>query len=166
MGSATPTRRLPKRSANRTFSISVTTRTPWGITTPSWRAGNKPSMAPDLGGALASAMTDALPKPLAGRDSAVQYGMALLTVVLVAAPLIPVLYQSLLDRALYDAGQQFTLANFGRLFQTDGCALVFWNTAVFGTLPAVISQPRGARAAVLFGRPDMPAARLFGELFL
>src|SRR3979490_1733232 len=127
MGSAPPTRRLAKRSANRTFSTSVTTRTPCGITTPSWRAGNKPSMSPDSGGALTSAMPDALPKPLPGRDIAVQYGMALLTVVLVAAPLIPVLYQSLLDRALYDTGQQFTLRNFGRLFQTHGFGLVVWH---------------------------------------
>ena len=107
-----------------------------------------------------------MPKPLPGRDTAVQYGMALLTVVLVAAPLIPVLYQSLLDRALYDAGQQFTLGNFGRLFRTDGFGLVIWNTIVFATLTTVISQTLGTLAAVLFGRTDMPAARLFGELFL
>src|SRR3977135_3338926 len=139
MGSATPTRRLPKRSANRTFSISVTTRTPSGITTPSWRAGNKPSMSPDPGGALASGMADALPKPLPGRDTAVQYGMALLTVILVAAPLIPVLYQSLLDRALYDAGPQFTLRNFGRLFQTDGFGLAIWHSGGFATAPPAIA---------------------------
>ena len=123
-------------------------------------------MSPDSGGALASAVADALPKPLPGRDTAVQYGMALLTVILVAAPLIPVLYQSLLDRALYDAGQQFTLGNFGRLFQTSGFGLVIWNTVVFATLTTVISQTLGTLAAVLFGRTDMPAARLFGELFL
>src|SRR4030081_2219195 len=92
--------------------------------------------------------------------------MALLTVILVAAPLIPVLYQSLLDRALYDAGQQFTLGNFVRLFQTKGLGLVIWDTVVFATLTTVISQTLGTLAAVLLGRPDMPAARLFGELFL
>ncbi|WP_204306975.1 hypothetical protein, partial [Klebsiella aerogenes] len=57
------------------------------------------------------AALDALPKPRAGRDTTIQYGLALLTVVLVAAPLLPVLYQSLLDRALYDPGQSYTLAN-------------------------------------------------------
>src|SRR2546430_2578920 len=100
MGSATPIRRLPKRSANRIFAISATTRTHCGTTTPSWRAGNKLSMSPDPGGARTAAIADALPTPLPGLDTAVQYGMALLTVVLVAAPLIPALYQSLLDRAL------------------------------------------------------------------
>ncbi|MFX7739701.1 hypothetical protein ABTJ99_20000, partial [Acinetobacter baumannii] len=72
------------------------------------------------------AMPDALPKPRAGRDTAIQYGLALLTIVLVAAPLLPVLYQSLLDRALYDSGQSFTLSNFGRLFQAEGFGLVIW----------------------------------------
>ena len=57
-------------------------------------------MSPDPGGAQTAVIADALPTPLPGRDTSVQYGMALLTVVLVAAPLIPVLYQSLLDRAL------------------------------------------------------------------
>ena len=107
-----------------------------------------------------------MPKPLPGRDTVIQYGMALLTIVLIAAPLLPVLYQSFLDRALYDFGQQLTLGNFGRLLRTDGFALVIWNTFVFATLTTVISQTLGTLAAVLFGRTDMPFARLFGELFL
>ncbi|MBN8942207.1 MAG: iron ABC transporter permease [Rhizobiales bacterium] len=112
------------------------------------------------------ASPDALPKPRAGRDTTIQYGLALLTVILVAAPLLPVLYQSLLDRALYDPGQSFTLANFGRLFGTPGFGLVIWNTFVFAGLTTLISQTLGTLAAVLFGRTDMPGARIFGELFL
>ncbi|WP_163317544.1 sugar ABC transporter permease, partial [Enterobacter hormaechei] len=76
-------------------------------------------------------------------------------VVLVAAPLLPVLYQSLLDRALYDPGQSYTLANFGRLFGTPGFGLVIWNTFVFAGLTTLISQTLGTLAAVLFGRTDM-----------
>lgn len=91
-------------------------------------------MSLDASSALGSSAVDALPKPLPGRDTVIQYGMALLTVVLIAAPLLPVLYQSFLDRALYDSGQQLTLGNFGRLLRTDGFALVIWNTFVFATL--------------------------------
>ncbi|CUU18242.1 iron ABC transporter permease [Bradyrhizobium barranii] len=123
-------------------------------------------MSLDASSALGSSVADALPKPLPGRDTVIQYGMALLTIVLIAAPLLPVLYQSFLDRALYDSGQQLTLGNFGRLLRTDGFALVIWNTFVFATLTTVISQTLGTLAAVLFGRTDMPFARLFGELFL
>lgn len=115
---------------------------------------------------LAAAAPAELPKPHLGRDGAIQYGVALLTLVLVAAPLLPVLYQSVLDRALYDAGQQFTGANFGRLLRTEGFGLIVWNTFVFAFLTTLISQTIGTLAAVLFGRTDMPGARVFGELFL
>lgn len=116
--------------------------------------------------APAAALPEEMPKPRAGRDGAIQYGVALLTVALVAAPLLPVLYQSVLDRAIYDAGQQFTLANFDRLLRTDGFGRVLWNTLAFAVLTTAISQTIGTLAAVLFGRTDMPGARLFGELFL
>jgi iron(III) transport system permease protein len=106
------------------------------------------------------------PQPHVARDGAIQYGIALLTVVLVAAPLLPVLYQSVLDRALYDVGQQLTTANFGRLLRTDGFGLIIWNTIVFALLTTLVSQTFGTVAAILFGRTDLPAARLFGELFL
>ena len=120
-------------------------------------------MSLDASSALGSSAADALPKPLPGRDTVIQYGMALLTIVLIAAPLLPVLYQSFLDRALYDSGQQLTLGNFGRLLRTDGFALVIWNTFVFATLTTVISQTLGTLAAVLFGRTDMPFARLLAS---
>lgn len=115
---------------------------------------------------LTAASAQDLPTPHVGRDSAIQYGVGLLTVALVAAPLLPVLYQSVLDRPLYDVGQQFTSANFGRLLRTDGFGRTLWNTIAFASLTTLISQTFGTLAAVLFGRTDMPGARLFGELFL
>lgn len=106
------------------------------------------------------------PKRRRGRDTSIQYGTALLTIVLVTAPLLPLIYQSLVDRALYDAGHQLTLANFGRLILADGFGLIAWNTLIFASLTTLISQTLGTLAAVLFGRTDLPGARLFGELFL
>jgi iron(III) transport system permease protein len=103
-------------------------------------------------------------RPQGWREAPIQYGTALLTLVLVAAPLLPVLYQSVVDRALYDEGKQFTLANFARLAGTEGFGLVLRNT--FAALTTLIAQALGTLAAVLFGRTDMPAGRVLGELFL
>lgn len=114
----------------------------------------------------ASPVSYVLRKPLPGLSSLIQYGTGLLTVLLVAAPLLPVLYQSLLDRALYDAGQQLTFGNYGRLIRSEGFGLVIRNTIVFAALTTLISQTLGTLAAILFGRTDMPGARIFGELFL
>ncbi len=52
------------------------------------------------------------PRPAFPRETLIQYATALLVVVLVAAPLLPVLYQSLLDGALYDHEARLTLGNF------------------------------------------------------
>ena len=87
-------------------------------------------------------------------------------VVLVAAPLLPVLYQSFLDGALYDDRARLTLGNFVRLTQTDGFGLVLWNTFVLAALTTIVAQVFGTIAAILFGRTDIPGARVLGELFL
>jgi iron(III) transport system permease protein len=100
------------------------------------------------------------------REIPIQYGAALLVVVLVAAPLLPVLYQSLLDKALYDRDAQLTLGNFVRLTDTDGFGLVLWNTFVLAALTTIVAQVFGTLAAILFGRTDLPGARVLGELFL
>jgi iron(III) transport system permease protein len=104
--------------------------------------------------------------PQAGRDQAIQYGIAVLTVALVTAPLLPVLYQSVIDRALYDAGHNFTLSNFSRLFKTEGFGEMVWNTLLFAALTTLIAQLIGTFAAILFGRTDLPGAKVLGELFL
>lgn len=121
-----------------------------------------------MSGAAVSAAgaPEARPAAHSWREAPIQYGTALLTLVLVAAPLLPVLYQSVVDRPLYDAGKELTLANFARLAGTEGFGLVLWNTFVFAALTTVIAQVLGTLAAVLFGRTDMPAARVLGELFL
>lgn len=115
---------------------------------------------------LAPTFAQAAPAPNRVRDASIQYGLAALTVVLVAAPLVPILYQAVLDRALYDEGHVFTLGNFGRLMRTEGFGRVVLNTLAFATLTTLISQTLGTLAAVLFGRTDLPGGRVFSELFL
>jgi iron(III) transport system permease protein len=100
------------------------------------------------------------------REIPIQYATALLVVVLVAAPLLPVLYQSVLDAALYDQQARLTLGNFVRLARTGGFGLVLWNTFVLAALTTIVAQAFGTIAAILFGRTDIPGARVLGELFL
>lgn len=100
------------------------------------------------------------------RETPIQYATALLVVVLVAAPLLPVLYQSLLDGALYDHEARLTLGNFVRLAQNESFPRVLWNTFLLAGLTTLVAQVFGTLAAILFGRTDLPGARVLGELFL
>ncbi len=49
-----------------------------------------------------------------------QYAVLILLAVLVLAPIVPTLYQSLLDRPLYEAGGVLTLDNYVTLFTEAG----------------------------------------------
>ncbi|MFC7555946.1 ABC transporter permease [Pseudoroseomonas wenyumeiae] len=104
--------------------------------------------------------------PAIPRAVPIQYGTALLVLVLVAGPLLPVLLQSVLDGALYDAEYHLTLANFARLARTEGFGMVLLNTAVLAALTTLVAQVVGTLAAILFGRTDLPLARLMSEFFL
>jgi iron(III) transport system permease protein len=116
---------------------------------------------------LAMPRPEAPPAPPAiPRAVPIQYGTALLVIVLVAGPLLPVLLQSVLDGALYDSEYNLTLANFGRLARTEGFGLVLLNTAVLAALTTLVAQVVGTLAAILFGRTDLPLARLMSEFFL
>lgn len=100
------------------------------------------------------------------RETPIQYGTFLLTLVLVAGPLIPVLLQSLLTGALYENDYTLTLGNFVRLATLPGFGQVLLNTALLAGLTTLVAQVAGTAAAVLFGRTDLPFARVLGEFFL
>lgn len=104
--------------------------------------------------------------PAIPRAVPIQYGTALLVLVLVAGPLLPVLLQSVLDGALYDAEYNLTLANFARLARTEGFGLVLFNTVALAALTTLVAQVVGTLAAILFGRTDLPLARMMSEFFL
>ncbi|MFK8253035.1 ABC transporter permease [Ancylobacter terrae] len=112
-----------------------------------------------------AAATDRLEEPRIG-EVPIQFGLAALTVALVAAPVLPIVYQAFIDRALYDAGQQLTLGNFTRLFGSDGFWRMAGETLLFGVLATAIAQLVGTGAAILVGRTDIPAGRFLGEVFL
>lgn len=110
------------------------------------------------------ASTQTSPKRIS-TEVPLQYALSGLTVMLVAAPVLPIVYQAFIDRPLYDGGD-LTFSNFMRLFGTSGFYAVAGNTLLFAVMATAIAQCIGTTAAILIGRTDVPGARLLAELFL
>ena len=103
--------------------------------------------------------------PQIDRNILIQWGITAITALLVVLPLLPVFYQAFLDRPLYDAAADFTLANFGRLL-TPEFGAVLGNTVWFAVGATVIAQLLGVVGAILVGRTDLPGRAFFGEMLL
>ncbi|HEX7124228.1 MAG TPA: iron ABC transporter permease [Thermodesulfobacteriota bacterium] len=104
--------------------------------------------------------------PAIGRDALIQYGLAVLALLLVLAPLVPILYQSLLDRPLYDEGGRLTLQNYANLFAHPSFGRVVANSLVFAAITTGIAVVLGVATAVLVGRTDVPGRRLLGQVLV
>jgi iron(III) transport system permease protein len=85
---------------------------------------------------------------------------------LILGPFVPLLYASVRDRPLYEAGGAFTLSAYGDLFGDAA----FWRAAVhtleYAALTTAISVVAGAAVAILVARTDLPGRKLFGRLTL
>lgn len=91
---------------------------------------------------------------------------ALATVILVAAPLAPVLWQSLVDRPLYEAGGLFTADNYVRLFSDGMFYDVVWNSVLLALATTIVACVLGVGFAVFLERTNLPARRLLKALAL
>ncbi|WP_201839982.1 ABC transporter permease [Microvirga zambiensis] len=100
------------------------------------------------------------------RSTAIQSAVVAATVILVFAPILPIFYQALIDRPLYDDGQQFTLANLTDLLQSPNFWSVAQNTLVFAAATTIIAQVLGTTFAILIGRTDLPFKSFFAELLI
>lgn len=92
--------------------------------------------------------------------------VALVTTVLVIAPVAPILYQSLIDRPLYDSGQVLTLANYARLFQLRAFGEAALNSLLLATFGTIVAQTFGVMLAVILGRTNIPARSILGDVML
>lgn len=112
----------------------------------------------------------ALPAPMRmfgiDRGQALQTAIFVLTIALVAAPLLPLLYQSVIDRPLHEAGKLLSLDNYAALFRNQGFRDALVNTALFAAGSTAIAQVVGLVGAILVGRTDMPGRTLFGTILL
>jgi iron(III) transport system permease protein len=100
------------------------------------------------------------------RDALIQYAFAAATLVVVVGPIVPILYQSVIDRPIFSEGHVATLDNFRSILGDPDFAGVVYNSLVFSFWSTVISQGLGAAFALLVGRTNMPFARLFGGVAL
>lgn len=99
-----------------------------------------------------------------GRESWIQYATVIVTAVLVLAPVVPTLYQSFIDRPLYEAGGIFTGSNYVKLFTQVHFGSVALNSLLFAALTTVFALVIGVPLAVLLARTRLPGGRLFGTL--
>lgn len=96
-----------------------------------------------------------------GRERWVQYAVLAFLAVLVLAPVVPTLYQSILDRPLYEAGGIFTPGNYLRLFTEAGFGTVVLNTALFAVGTTALTLLIAVPMAVLVVRTRLPFGRVF-----
>ncbi|MBE2276692.1 MAG: iron ABC transporter permease [Rhodobacteraceae bacterium] len=110
--------------------------------------------------------TAAAPQRRIDRNTLVTYGVSAVVFLIVAAPLLPIIYQSFIDRPIYDIGHELTSANYIRLFTSPEFLSALQNTIVIAVLATIISQVVGAAGAILVTRTDLPLRRMFGQVLL
>lgn len=99
-------------------------------------------------------------------DRPVQWLLAALAALLVLFPLAPILYQSVLDKPLYEADKAFTLGNFERILSSAEFWGTLGTTALFGTATTVLAVVFGTGLAVILTRTDVPGRDVLHNLVL
>lgn len=97
---------------------------------------------------------------------ALHWGTWLLVVTLIVGPLVPLLYASLRDRPLYEAGGVLTVQPYRDLFGDSAFWDAWGNTLMFASLTTVMAVLGGALVAILVTRTDLVARKTFGRLIL
>ncbi|MCV7287580.1 iron ABC transporter permease [Mycolicibacterium wolinskyi] len=97
-----------------------------------------------------------------GRDTLIQYAVLAILAVFVLAPVLPTIYQSVMDRPLYEVGGLFTLGNYARLFTEAGFGDVIVNTVLFAGLTVILAQLFAVPMAIVVTRTKLPLGRLVG----
>ncbi|PJR09868.1 ABC transporter substrate-binding protein [Sinorhizobium meliloti] len=80
--------------------------------------------------------------------------------------MLPIIYQGLIDRPLYDVGQLWTLQNFSRLFLDERFVAAFINTLIFSAIGTFVSTAVGVIAAVTLERLHFPFRHTLKIMFL
>src|SRR5215210_3316827 len=89
-----------------------------------------------------------------------------LVVTLVLGPFLPLLYASLRDRPLYEAGGAFTTQPYRELFGQQAFWHAWWNTLQFAALTTALAVALGAAVSILCTRTDLPGRQAFSKLVL
>jgi iron(III) transport system permease protein len=95
------------------------------------------------------------------RERWMQYAVLAFLAALVLAPVVPTIYQSILDRPLYEVGGILTTDNYVRLFTDAGFGQVVLNTALFALGTTVLTLLIAVPMAVLVVRTRLPLGGVF-----
>lgn len=98
-----------------------------------------------------------------GRDNVIQYAVLAILAVFVLAPVLPTIYQSVMDRPLYEVGGLLTLDNYTRLFTEAEFGSVIVNTILFAGLTVVLAQLFAVPMAIVVTRTKLPFGRVIGS---
>jgi iron(III) transport system permease protein len=94
-----------------------------------------------------------------GRDTFVHYAVLGFLALLVLAPIVPTLYQSFVDRPLYEDGGIFTVEGYRALFTEAEFGRVILNTLLFAGLTTVLSLLIAIPLAIVVVRTRLPGGR-------
>ncbi|MBA3367036.1 MAG: iron ABC transporter permease [Actinobacteria bacterium] len=97
---------------------------------------------------------------------ALHWGTWLLVVALIVGPLVPLLYASLRDRPLYEAGGVLTVQPYRELFGDSAFWHAWGNTLAFASLTTLMAVLGGALVAILVTRTDIAGRKTLGRLIL
>ncbi len=95
-----------------------------------------------------------------GRDQLAQYGVLAFLAILVLAPVVPTIYQSVIDRPLYEEGGLFTTEGYVALFTDAGFGEVIVNTLLFATMTTVLTIVIAVPMSIVVVRTRLPGGRL------
>ena len=97
---------------------------------------------------------------------ALHWGTWLAVVALIVGPFVPLVYASLRDRPLYEAGGVLTVQPYRDLFGDRAFWDAWGNTLAFAALTTVLAVLGGALVAILVARTDLAGRKTFGRLIL
>jgi len=97
---------------------------------------------------------------------ALHWATWLLVVTLIVGPFVPLVYASLRDRPLYEAGGVLTVQPYRQLFGDSAFWDAWGNTLAFAGLTTLMAVLGGALVAILVARTDLAGRKTFGRLIL
>lgn len=101
-----------------------------------------------------------------GKGFWIQTAIFIILVILVIGSILPIFYQSIIDRALYDPGKHLTYENYVRLFTEADFLTVVLNSLAFAILTTLIAVSIAVIASIVLARTRVPFRKLMDACLL